>query len=204
MRNINLKAGDRIEITKGISSIKTRVVALGAAAIEISDYVNGSHYIWNSDEDHQPWIETNDTWHVELIKEEKMDNAVKEEKITRYSDLNVGDKLRISREIVVRSINSWDGIQTADNRKVRIAAAESGDLKKTGFEIVRLVPAKVHPDHYPAQKGDVWQIGTHEYYVHTGTYSSLSVRSSGGNSYNTDLIDNTPDAKLVHRIGNKF
>jgi hypothetical protein len=103
--------------------------------------------------------------------------------VTRYQDLKPGDVIRITRDAVVSNVSTWDGITTKDGRKVRIAAAESAELKKSGFKVVKVQPNE--PDFWPPKAGDVWEVSGHLYFAQVSTYGSTQVllRAADGYSY---------------------
>jgi hypothetical protein len=161
--------------------------------------VDGIGYYWNSAESHHDFVNKNNMWDIELIKEETMGTEIREEKITRYEDLKPGDVLRITREVTVTSAGGWDGIRTKDGRQYRIAAA---DRSLPGFEVVRLTKVNPHPANWPPQKSDVWTKGGTTYHIHNNGYiSATRAYSEDGIEFMTSILD-SPDSKLVYRKGN--
>jgi hypothetical protein len=196
VRNKDLKKGDKVRLTQGNKVKIGTVASLGLAAVTLVDDIG---YYWNSAESHHDFVNKNNMWDIELIKEETMGTEIKEEKITRYEDLKPGDVLRITREVTVTSAGGWDGIRTKDGRQYRIAAA---DRSLPGFEVVRLTKVNPHPANWPPQNGDVWEKSGNIFHVHMSGYSgTLRAYSEGGTEFTVSVLD-CQDFKLVYRKGN--
>lgn len=109
----------------------------------------------------------------------------KEDKITSYSQLKRGDRVRITREFEVTTSDMWDGVKSKDNRKYRIAAAESSSMP--GFEVVKLT--RLEPENWPPQLGDIWsdpKSGT-EYHISTENWSKTLIAKPADQYSNQSL-----------------
>jgi hypothetical protein len=127
--------------------------------------------------------------------------------VTRYQDLKAGDVIRVTREAVVSQSSTWEGITTKDGRKIRIAAAESADLKRSGFKVEKVT--KLSPDFWPPVIGDKWKATTgEEYAVQKASFGSNGhlVRPDDPYTYSNLSIDELKNKtpKLVYRKGVKL
>lgn len=117
--------------------------------------------------------------------------------ITRYSDLKAGDTIRVTRDAVVSNTSTWDGITTKDGRKIRIAAAETADLKKSGFKVQKV--EKINPDYWPPKAGDTWMAGSVLYFATVSAYGSSNVllRPADGFNHGNLSVSELKDKKPV-------
>lgn len=124
--------------------------------------------------------------------------------MTTIKDVRAGDTLKVTRTFEVSRTDTADGVVYAKGGgKIRLSSGYWGsEAPIYDFEIVKTTPK--HPDHWPAQMDDVWEMDGSLYHVVATNYGSgvpAEVMHSTKGRYNLQKIDSL-NAKLVYRKGN--
>lgn len=124
------------------------------------------------------------------------------------TDLKEGDTITVTRDVVVSSIDTYDGvvIEKKTGNKIRLQQPRYGSgTGKTlpQYAAVMKEQKSNNPLHWPPVAGDVWEVYGTVYHIHqnAGSYDS-KLYAFGEGGYKNAVDDLKPSGKLVYRKGN--
>lgn len=125
------------------------------------------------------------------------------------NDLKIGDEIEITRRVKISTVDTYDGVvyEKGNGTKVRLVKPDYSYSNKPPvvFTFTRVKEADKTIEHWPPQKGDVWELDGAQYHALASSYGSgeASFYNTSGFSYTLANMKK-PGIKLVYRAGNSL
>lgn len=127
------------------------------------------------------------------------------------NDLKQGDEIEITRRVIVNSVDTSEGAvyEKGSGTKVRLGKATyswyGSSREPIIFKFTRVKEAEKTIEHWPPQRGDVWELEGEQFHVLARTFASSdsSFYNNNGYAYSFSSMKK-PGIKLVYRAGNSL